>query len=108
MIRKPSLGESNLGAMVGAIVGAVGGLFAFGITLAIVYRDIAMIVGVRNLAMICLLIGGPTGWLIGGQLGPRLERWFGERNGEIVGGALGGVMPVACIVVWAWRMVHPG
>jgi len=39
---RPGLGEPNLGALVGAVVGAIGGLFAVGIAPAIIDRNLAV------------------------------------------------------------------
>ena len=40
---KPGLGEANLGALVGAVVGATGGLFAVGIAPAIMAKNAALL-----------------------------------------------------------------
>lgn len=106
MIRKPGLGEGNLGAVAGAVTGAVGGLLAVGIPFAIAGRDPAMLVLFRNLAIIGFVICAPTGWILGGQAGPRCIRFFGEKRGEIIGGIFGGLIPVLCIMYWAWRKTH--
>ena len=71
-MRRPGFGEANWGAMVGAVVGAIGGLFAIGIAHAIAGRNLALLVGTPVLSLVCCLLGGPIGWLIGGQTGPRL------------------------------------
>src|SRR5262249_49396069 len=89
-MRRPSFGEANLGALIGAIVGATGGLFAIGIPPAILLRDPARLFGTPILAVISFLICGCSGWLIGGQLGPRLGEISNSRRGETVGGVLGG------------------
>ena len=106
MLRGPGLGEANLGAVAGAVTGAVGGLLAVGIPLAVAGRDPALLVIFRNLALIGFLICVPVGWFVGGQIGPRAIRVFGDRRGELIGGILGGLIPVLVIMVWAWRRIH--
>jgi len=106
MIRKPGFGEANLGAVAGAVTGAVGGLLAVGIPLAIAGRDPALLVILRNLALIGFVICVPVGWLLGGQIGPRTIRIFGEQRGELIGGIIGGLIPVIGIMIWAWRRIH--
>jgi len=106
MIRRPGIGEGNLGAVAGAVTGAVGGLLAVGIPLAISSRDPALLVIFRNLALVGFLICVPAGWLLGGQIGPRTIQVFGERRGELIGGIIGGLLPVIGIMVWAWRRTH--
>ena len=83
--------EANLGALVGVVVGAIGGLFAVGIAPAILMRDSAQLFVTPTLGMIFWLLGGPVGYLIGGQIGPRLEGVLGERRGNILGGIIGGL-----------------
>jgi hypothetical protein len=104
-MRRPPLGEANLGALIGAIIGAIGGLFAIGIPPAIIGRDLARLFGTPLLAIFCWLISGPVGWLTGGQLGPRLGELSNTQRGEIIGGILGGLLPVAAIALWSWYMV---
>ena len=105
-MRKPGLGEANLGALTGAIVGAIGGLFAIGIGPAIVGKNLALLFHTPILGLICWLVSGPVGWLIGGQIGPRLGDRFQSNNGEIAGGVLGGLLPVVTIALWGWYMVR--
>jgi hypothetical protein len=104
-MRKPSFGEANLGAVVGAVVGAIGGLVAIGIAPAIIYRDPAQLFRTPILALLSWLISTPTGWVLGGQLGPRLSSILNFPNAEIVGGVLGGLLPVGLIGLWGWWMV---
>jgi hypothetical protein len=104
-MRKPRLGELNLGAMAGIAVGGIGGLFAVGIAPAIVYRDPAAIFGTRIISLICCVISGIGGWLIGGQLGPLVGSWFRSERAELIGGTLGGLVPVVVIALWGWYMV---
>lgn len=94
-----------MGAIVGAVVGAIGGLFAVGLGAAILSREPALLLATPKLSMICWLLSGGGGWLIGGQLGPRLGDRFNHRNAEIVGGVVGGLIPVALVALWGWHMV---
>jgi hypothetical protein len=101
MNRKPGIGEANLGAVAGTVTGAIGGLLAVGLPLAIHGRDTTMLVNYRTLAVTGFLICVPLGWLLGGQIGPRCVRVFGDRHGEMIGGILGGLLPVSFIMAWA-------
>jgi hypothetical protein len=101
---KPRLGESNLGALVGAIVGATGGLFAVGIAPAIMAKNPALLFRYPIIGVFCMLVGGPLGWLVGGQLGPRFGEKYDTQRAEIVGGAVGGLVPVVLIALWGWYM----
>ncbi len=101
------MGEANLGALAGAVVGATGGLFAIGIAPAILSRNAALLFGTPTLGLAGFLVSGPIGWLLGGQLGPPLEGPLGERNGSILGGVIGGLVPVAGIALLGWYLVTP-
>jgi hypothetical protein len=101
---KPGLGESNLGALVGAVVGATGGLFAVGIAPAIIDRNLAVLFRYPIIGVFCMFVGGPIGWLVGGQLGPRLGTKYDTQGAEITGGVLGGLAPVVLIALWGWYM----
>ena len=99
---KPPLGEYNMGALAGAVVGSIGGLFAIGVVRAILDRNIALLLGMPILGVVSWLVCGIAGWLLGGQIGPRLgEKYYSQRV-EILGGALGGVIPVLLVALWAW------
>ena len=106
MQRSP-LGEANVGALVGAIVGSVGGLFAFGIVRAIVYHKLSLIFSTPSLGLICWLVSGPAGWLIGGQIGPLLAGAKQSLHVEAAGGALGGLVPVLLIGLLGWYVMTP-
>ncbi len=103
-MRKPGLGELNLGALAGAVVGSIGGLFAVGLAPAIILRDFARLFGTPKLGMICWLIAGALGWFIGGQIGPRVADRFNINRAELIGGGLGGLIPVILIALWGWYM----
>jgi len=104
-MRKPQFGEINLGAMAGVVVGGICGLFAVGIAPAIIYRDPAALFHTRILSLICWLISGLAGWVLGGQIGPRLGVRFRSEKVEIAAGAFGGLVPVLLIALWGWYMV---
>jgi hypothetical protein len=106
-MQKPSFGETNLGALVGAVVGSVGGLFAVGIAPAIVGKSLALLFATPILSLASWIVSGCVGWVIGGQLGPRLGALFRTSRGEIVGGVVGGLIPVVSIALWGWYMVMP-
>ena len=104
-MNKPRFGEANLGATIGAAVGSICGLFAVGIAPAILDHNIRQLLVAPSLGLAGFIISGPVGWLIGGQIGPRLARWLGERGGGAVGGIIGGLVPVAGFALWSWHMV---
>jgi hypothetical protein len=101
---KPGLWESNMGAVVGVAVGAIGGLFAVGFAPAILFRDLTLLFA-GPLGFFGWLISAPAGWFIGGQIGPRLGPRLGQRNGCVIGGILGGLVPVVLIALWGWYLV---
>ena len=101
---KPSFGEANLGALVGAIVGATGGLFAIGIAPAILERKLAVLFLFPILGLVCMFISGSVGWILGGQIGPRVGYHFNSQRAEITGGAIGGLIPVILAALWGWYM----
>jgi hypothetical protein len=101
---KPGLGEANLGALVGAVVGATGGLFAVGIAPAIMDKNPALLFRYPMVGVVGMLVSGPIGWLVGGQIGPRFGDKFNTQRAEITGGVLGGLVPVVLIALWGWYM----
>jgi|ERR1051325_403043 hypothetical protein len=104
-MRKPGFGEANLGAVAGAVVGGIGGLFALGIAWAILEHNLAMLFRTPILNMLSWLISGPLGWVLGGQIGPRLGQLVNNQKAEIAGGIVGGLVPVIGIALWGWYMV---
>jgi hypothetical protein len=103
-MKKPGIGEASQGALAGAVVGAIGGLFAADIARAIIGREPALLFSTPKLSLLCWVVSWAAGWLIGGQIGPRLGEKFGSQRIEIVGGCLGGLIPVALIALWGWYM----
>ncbi len=106
-MKKPRIGEANLGAVVGSATGAVGGLVAVVLPLAILTRDLQALAAARTFGVLGWFVCWPVGWLIGGQIGPRLEQALGERKAGILGGLAGGLVPVAGFVLWGWYLVTP-
>jgi hypothetical protein len=104
---KPSFGESNMGALAGAIVGAVGGLFGVGTASAIIGRNPALLFDTPVLGLICFFVSGSIGWVLGGQIGPRLGDKFQNARAEIIGGLFGGLLPATGIALWGWYMITP-
>ena len=105
-MRKPGFGESNLGAAIGAAVGSVGGLFSAGIVPAIVYKDITVLFRAPIISLIAWLASIVGGWFIGGQIGPRVGERFRSRRAEMIGGGIGGMIPIAAVILWSWYVTR--
>jgi hypothetical protein len=103
-MRKPPLGEFNLGALAGAIIGSIGGLFAIGAVRAVLERNIAELFGTPILGLLSWIVCGLVGWMLGGQIGPRLGEKYYSQRAEIAGGSIGGLIPVMLVVLWALYM----
>jgi hypothetical protein len=103
-MRKPGFGETSLGAIMGAVTGSIGGLFAVGIVPTILYRDITELFRTPIFALISWLTSIIGGWFVGGQIGPRLGMRNRSRRAETIGGCIGGLIPIAAIMVWSWYM----
>src|SRR6266481_6124798 len=103
-MRKPGFGEANMGALAGAVIGAIGGLFAIGIGPAVASNNIRLLVGTPILAIFSLVICGILGWVIGGQIGPRLGGKFNTQRAEAIGGIIGGLVPVVLVALLGWYM----
>ncbi len=101
---KPPLGEFNMGALAGAVVGSIGGLFAIGVVRAILGRNIALLLSTPILGLLSWVVCGIVGWLAGGQIGPRLSEKYYSQRVEVVGGAVGGLIPVLLVALWALYM----
>ena len=101
-MRKPGFGETNLGAVMGAATGSIGGLFAVGIVPAIAYKNITYLLHTPILALISWLTCIIVGWCMGGQIGPRFGMRFKSQRAETLGGCIGGLVPIIAIVLWSW------
>ena len=103
-MRKIGFGEANLGAVAGAVVAGMGGLFAIGIPTAIVNHDPKVLFETPILSLLCWLVSLPTGWVLGGQIGPRIGEPLRSQRAELIAGALGGLVPVLIVVAWGWYL----
>ena len=100
----PRLGEYNLGALAGAVVGAIGGLFAIGAVRAILAGNATLLFATPILGLLSWVVCGLVGWFVGGQIGPRLGEKYYSQRAEMIGGAVGGLFPVLLVALWAWYM----
>ena len=105
-MKNPRFAEANFGAVAGAVVGAIGGLVAVAIPWAVVSGDIKALAEGRSYGLIGFMVSVPCGWFFGGQIGPRLEVLLSERNAGLVGGLLGGAVPVAGLALWGWHLIR--
>jgi|ERR1041385_4008012 hypothetical protein len=103
-MRNPGFGEANLGAMAGAIVGGIGGLFALGVAPAIIARNPAYLVEMPILGLASLAVCGIVGWLLGGQIGYRIGDRLRSEKAEIITGGLSGLIPVILAILFGWYM----
>jgi hypothetical protein len=103
-MRRPPIGEYNMGALAGAVVGSIGGLFAIGVVRAILGKNIALLLSMPMLGLLSWLVCGLIGWFVGGQIGPRMGERYYSQQAELLGGAVGGLIPVLLVAVWAWHM----
>jgi len=101
---RDDFGRPNLGGMAGAVVGAIGGLFALGLIPAIMTRDVRVMFSTPLLNLFGWLISLPVGWLLGGLIGRPVGKWFQSERAEIVGGVIGGLVPVTLIALAGWYL----
>lgn len=101
---RDDFGRPNYGGMAGAAVGGIGGLFALGLIPAIVSKDPHMIFYTPLLNLICWVISLVVGWFVGGFVGRPLGNKFRSDRAEIIGGIVGGIVPVALIALAGWRL----
>ena len=104
MTRKPPFGEANLAALIAAVLGSIAGLFALGLIPAILARNPHFLAAAPTLNVVSFFLCGGAGWVLGGQIGPRLVEPFGEKRGFIAGGIIGGVIPVMAIAAAGWYL----
>ena len=105
-MKTPGFGEMNFGAMAGLAVGSVGGLFILGSLRALVNHNLSLLIDTPILSLISWLVCGAAGWVAGGQVGPRVANRFPTRRSELIGGALGGLVPVLLVGAWGWYMLN--
>jgi hypothetical protein len=101
---KPPVGQYSLSAVVGAIVGSIGGLFAIGLVRAILGRNLALLFSTPILGLMSWVVCGAVGWVLGGQIGPRCAEKFDSPQAELIGAGIGGLVPVLLVILWAWHM----
>src|SRR6266850_4696226 len=104
-MREPSVGKENWGAVIGAVVGAFGGLFAVAIPLAIMTRNIQALSIARKFGLIGFLVCVPVGWFVGGYLSHAMEKKLGAKKAGILGGLVGGLLPVTGFALYGWYLV---
>lgn len=102
---EPSVGKENLGAVIGALIGAVGGLFAIAIPLAIMTGNVQRLSDARKLGLFGFLVSVPIGWFAGGYISHALEKKIPRKAAGIIGGILGGMLPVTAIALLGWYIV---
>lgn len=105
-MQKPGFGEFNLGALAGAVVGAIGGLFSLDLARAIINGKAAMLFDTPILSFISWLLCGILGWLIGGQVGPRVGMRYRNPRAEMVAGGVGGLVPVILVGLLGWYLAQ--
>lgn len=104
MTRKPTFGQANLAALIALALGSILGLFALGSIPAVVSGDVQYLAVAPTMNIISFFACGAVGWILGGQLGPILEGPLGTRNGQIVGGILGALVPVLIVAGYGWYL----
>ena len=101
-MREVALGETNLGAVAGAVVAGIGGLFAIDLAWAIMEHDPKLLFQTPTLSLISWLVCVPVGWLLGGQIGPRVGEPLRSQRAESVAGGVGGLVPVLIVAGIGW------
>jgi hypothetical protein len=104
-MKEPSVGKENMGAVIGAVIGAVGGLFAIAIPLAVMTGNVHALSVARKLGLIGFVVSVPIGWFAGGYLSHALEKKLSLKAAGIVGGVIGGLLPVTGIALYGWHLV---
>ena len=103
-MRTIGLGEANLGAVAGAVVAGIGGLFAIGVPCAIIDHDLKILFQTPTLSLLCWLLSMPSGWLLGGQIGPRIGEPRNSPRAELIVGGCCGLVPVLLVATWGWYL----
>jgi hypothetical protein len=104
-MKEPSIGKENLGAVIGAVIGALGGLVAITIPYAIMTGDFQALSAARKFGLISFVVCVPSGWFGGGYLTHLLEKKFPVKFSAIVGGLLGGLIPVSAFAAWGYYLI---
>jgi len=87
------------------VVAGIGGLFAIGIAEVVIHRDVSLFLRTPILNMLSWLVCMPLGWVLGGQIGPRVGEVFRNARAEIVGGVIGGTIPILAVAALGWYLV---
>ncbi|MBP9901304.1 MAG: hypothetical protein V9H26_05115 [Verrucomicrobiota bacterium] len=104
-MKEPSIGKENLGAVIGAVTGALGGLFAVAIPLAILTRNLQALSAARTFGLVSFLVCTPIGWFAGGYLSHAMTKRLGEKKAAMIGGLIGGLFPVTGFALWGFYMI---
>ena len=104
-MRPPPEGKSQIGAVSGLVVGAIGGLFALGLAPAILERNPTFLFATPMLSLVSWVVSGFSGWFLGGLIGRVMGKLFKSVKAEATGGAFGGLIPVLAIAWLGWYMV---
>jgi hypothetical protein len=107
-MRKPGFGEASFGAVAGTVVAGIGGLFAIGLASAIMSHDATLLFRTPILSLISWLVSVPFGWVLGGQMGPRVGEALNSPKVELVVGGLCGLVPVGLIAIFGWYLARQG
>jgi hypothetical protein len=102
---EPSIGKENIGAVIGAVAGAIGGLVAIAIPYAIMTRNFQNLSSARTFGLISFAVCTPVGWFAGGYLTCFLEKFLRPKTAGIIGGIIGGLLPVTGVALYGWHMV---
>ena len=105
---KPALGEASFGAVAGTVVAGVGALFSIGLATAILNHDATLLFRTPILSLASWVVSVPTGWVLGGQVGPRIGERFNSRNAEVIAGGLCGLVPITAIAALGWYLATHG
>lgn len=107
-MKEPSIGKENLGAVIGAVLAALGGLVAIAIPSTLMSGNLKMLSAARTIGLVGFLISWPIGWFAGGYLCAALENRLGKKAAPYVGGIIGGLLPVTGIALFGWWYVTRG
>ncbi len=104
-MRNPEdFGRPNYGAMAGAVVGGIGGLFALGLIPAIITRDIHWVVDLRTANVLGWVVSVPLGWVFGSLIGRPLGNKFRSERFEIAGGIVGGLLIIGVVAAFGYYL----
>jgi len=104
-MKEPSIGKENLGAVIGAVTGALGGLVAVAIPLAILTGRLQALSAARTFGLISFFVCTLIGWFAGGYISHALAKRLGLQKAGILGGLLGGLLPVTGFALWGFYMI---